>query len=132
MSFNSSGGNGPEQKAVEAVTELDAPILSASNELNQLLKGAQEDYDARRYDTERRINQNTAMMYELRVHRSSADSDSHLKRSGFFFYCMLAAQAAVAISTFALAARKKGILWSLAVSAGLIAISSSAYVFTSM
>jgi hypothetical protein len=42
---------------------------------------------------------------------------------------MLAAQMAVVISTLAIAARQKNLLWSLAAAAGLVAVSFSAYVF---
>jgi hypothetical protein len=42
---------------------------------------------------------------------------------------MLGAQAAVIIATFAMAARKRNLLWSLAATAGLGALSFAAYVF---
>jgi hypothetical protein len=46
-----------------------------------------------------------------------------------FFYGMLAAQAAVIVPTFAMAARKRNLLWSLAAAAGVGAIGFATYVF---
>jgi hypothetical protein len=42
---------------------------------------------------------------------------------------MLAAQMAVIISTFSIAARQKSLLWSLAAAAGMAAVSFSVYVY---
>ena len=42
---------------------------------------------------------------------------------------MLAAQMAVIIATFSIAARQKSFLWSLAAAAGLAAVSFSVYVY---
>ena len=46
-----------------------------------------------------------------------------------FFFGMLGAQAAVIISTFAIAARKRNLLWSLAAGAGALAILFAVYVY---
>ena len=46
-----------------------------------------------------------------------------------FFYGMLGAQAAVTVSTLALAMRKKSTLWSLAAAAGLTAVAFAAWVY---
>ncbi len=50
-------------------------------------------------------------------------------RSQRFFFGMLAAQAAVIVSTFSLAAQKRSILWTLAAVAGLAAIAFAVYVY---
>ena len=42
---------------------------------------------------------------------------------------MLGAQLGVIISTFALAARKRNLLWSLAAGAGLVAVAFAVYVY---
>ena len=42
---------------------------------------------------------------------------------------MLAAQAAVIVSTFAMAARKRNLLWTLAAAAGLAAVIFAIYVY---
>jgi hypothetical protein len=68
---------------------------------------------------------------EVQVHRSSADSDSHVTRSGYFFFGMLGAQCGVAIASISLAARQKSLLWFLAFLAGLSAIAFSSYVYLS-
>lgn len=86
-------------------------------------------YSALRYDTEARLNQAVANLYELQVRQSNLSAERHHRRSQRFFYGMLAAQAAVIIATFAMAARKRNFLWSLAATAGLGALSFAVYVF---
>ena len=128
-----SADAGPElQDALKQLNAADVAVRNAADDLNQLFRAAQQDYDARRYRAESRNNLNTALLYEVQVHRSSANSDAHVKRSGFFFFGMLGAQCGVVIGTIALAARRKSVLWLLAAIAGLAAIGFSAYVYLSM
>ncbi len=122
-------GTGDEAKAVAAA---DLAVQSAANDLNSLLKVVQHDYTARRYRAEALDNRNTAMYYEVQVHRSAALSDSHRTRSQFFFFGMLGAQAGMAVSSLALAARKKSGLWFLAALLGIAAIIFSGYVYLSL
>ena len=86
-------------------------------------------YSSMRYDAEARLNQTIANLYELQVRQSNLTAERHHLRSGRFFIGMLAAQAAVIIATFAIAARKRNLLWSLAATAGLGALSFAVYVF---
>ena len=86
-------------------------------------------YASARYDAEARLNQDIANLYEVQVRRSNIDAERHHKRSQKFFFGMLAAQAAVIISTFSLAAQKRSLLWSLAAAAGAAAISFAVYVY---
>ncbi len=86
-------------------------------------------YTAARYDAEARLNQTIANLYEVQVRRSNLDAERHHKRSQRFFLGMLAAQAAVIISTFSLAAQKRSLLWSLAAAAGAAAIAFAVYVY---
>jgi len=86
-------------------------------------------FAAARYDAEARLNQAVANLYELQVRRSNLIAERHHKRSQRFFYGMLAAQAGVIISTFAIAARKRSLLWSLAAAAGTGAVSFAIYVY---
>ena len=86
-------------------------------------------YTAARYDAEARLNQLVANLYEVQVRKSNLDAERHHKRSQRFFFGMLAAQAAVIISTFSLAAQKRSLLWSLAAAAGAAAISFAVYVY---
>ncbi len=46
-----------------------------------------------------------------------------------FFFGMLAAQAAVIVSTFAIAAQKRSFLWFVAAAAGLAAVIFAIYVY---
>ena len=83
----------------------------------------------RRYEAEARANQAVAVLLELQVHKYNLSAEWHHKRSQRFFYGMLAAQAAVIIATFAIVARRRNLLWSLAAAAGLAAITGATYVY---
>lgn len=86
-------------------------------------------FAAARYDAESRLDQDVAYVYELLVRKSNLSARRHHERSQKFFYGMLLGQMAVIISTFALAARKRSLLWSLAAAAGAIALSFSVYIY---
>ena len=86
-------------------------------------------YTAQRYDLEARQNQAIASIYELQVRKNNTSAERHHKRSGRFFFGMLAAQMAVIIATFALAARNRSFLWSIAAVAGMAAIAFAVYVY---
>jgi hypothetical protein len=86
-------------------------------------------YAARRYEVEARLNQAIANLYELQVRKSNIAAERHHARSERFFFGMLAAQAGVIISTFAMATKKRNLLWSLAAGAGLLAIAFAVYVY---
>ncbi|QYM79898.1 DUF4337 domain-containing protein [Horticoccus luteus] len=86
-------------------------------------------YSSTRYDAEARLNQAVAALYEVQVRQSNLSAERHRTRSQRFFYGMLGAQAAVIIATFAIAARQRNLLWSLAATAGLGALLFAGYVF---
>jgi hypothetical protein len=86
-------------------------------------------YNSIRYETEARVNQVIATLYELQVRKANFAAERHHKRSGKFFFGMLAAQAAVIVSTFAIAARQRNFLWSVAAIAGVAAIIFAIYVY---
>jgi len=86
-------------------------------------------YAAARYELEARLNQAVAAVYELQVRKSNLIAERHHRRSQKFFFGMLAAQAGVIISTFAMAARKRNLLWTVAAGVGLIALILAVYVF---
>jgi hypothetical protein len=86
-------------------------------------------YTAIRYEAEARINQGIASLYELQVRKSNISADRHHRRSQRFFFGMLGAQLGVIISTFAMAARKRNLLWGLAAGAGIVAIVFAIYVY---
>jgi hypothetical protein len=86
-------------------------------------------YAADRYDTEARINQGIANLYELQVRKSNILAERHRNRSQRFFFGMLGAQTGVIISTLAMAARKRNLLWALAAAAGGLALAFAIYVY---
>lgn len=86
-------------------------------------------FNATRYDLEARYNQAVANLLELQVRKANLSAERHHRRSGKFFFGMLGAQAAVIVSTFAVAAQKRNFLWSLAAAAGLFAILFAIYVY---
>jgi hypothetical protein len=122
--------------------KFDADMSAVNPGIDQMEKKAASDrplahafaavrmqLNAARYDTEARLNQVIANIYELQVRKSNISAERHHKRSGNFFFGMLAAQAAVVVSTFSLAAQKRNFLWSVAAVAGLLAIAFAIYVF---
>jgi len=127
----------------DAATAFDAatkPITSAVDKLNASFmagdKRAFRDftlnrlgYSAARYDAESGLNMAIANIYELQVRQGNISAEHHHRRSAKFFYGMLAAQMAVIISTFAIAARQRSFLWSIAAAAGMAAIGFAAYVY---
>ena len=86
-------------------------------------------YTAQRYEAEARLNQAIANLLELQVRKNNISAERHHRRSGRFFFGMLGAQAGVIIATFAIAARKRNLLWSLAAAAGAAAVSFAIYVY---
>lgn len=122
-----------------AIDQLDA-ILSKlrrtmsggpprQNEVYRDFAAARLQYTAQRYEAEARLNQAIANIYELQVRKSNHSAERHHARSQRFFFGMLAAQAAVIIATFAIAARQRNLLWSLAAFAGIAAIALAIYVY---
>jgi hypothetical protein len=102
---------------------------SSGTSANRNFTAARLRYAALRYELEARLNQTIANLFELQVRKSNMSAEHHHNRSQRFFFGMLAAQAGVIISTFAMAARNRNLLWSLAAGAGLIAIVFAIYVY---
>lgn len=111
----------------KAVSQLESESVGRPNHRDVV--AARLRYSAQRYDTESRLNQAIANLYELQVRRSNFTAERHERRSQRFFFGMLAAQAAVIVATFAIAARKRNLLWSLAAAAGLAAVAFAVYVY---
>jgi hypothetical protein len=86
-------------------------------------------YAALRYEVEARLNQAIANLYELQVRKSNISAERHHDRSQRFFFGMLAAQLGVIVSTLAMAARQRNLLWALAATAGLLAVAFAIYVY---
>jgi hypothetical protein len=80
-------------------------------------------------DLEARLNQGVAVLYELQVRKANLSAERHHRRSQRFFYGMLAAQTGVIVSTLAIAARKRNLLWTLAATFGAAAVAFALYVY---
>ena len=113
---------------IQAIDRLESAVAS-DRALARDFAAARMRFNAARYDAESRLNQAIANLLELQVRKNNLSAERHHKRSGKFFFGMLAAQAAVVVSTFSLAAQKRNFLWSVAAIAGLLAIAFAVYVF---
>ena len=114
----------------QAIDQLEKKLAANSDKsLSRDFYAARLRYTATRYDAEARLNQAVAYVYELQVRKSNVSAERHHARSQQFFYGMLAAQMAVIIATFAIAARQRNLLWSIAAAAGLGAVIMAAYVY---
>ena len=104
-----------------------SPASGAS--LTRDFTAARLRYAALRYELEARLNQAIAGLYELQVRKSNISAERHHDRSQRFFFGMLAAQLGVIVSTLAMAARQRNLLWALAAAAGLLAVAFAIYVY---
>jgi len=86
-------------------------------------------YAALRYEIEARLNQTIANLFEVQVRKSNILAEHHHRRSQRFFFGMLGAQTGVIISTLAIAAKNRNLLWSIAAAAGLVAVGFAVYVY---
>jgi hypothetical protein len=116
----------PVTRSIEA---MEAVLPAENPNLRRDFLAARLRYAAARYEAEARLNQAVAGLLELQVRKSNITAERHHRRSQRFFFGMLAAQAAVIVSTFSLAARQRSFLWLLAAVAGLLAISFAVYVY---
>jgi hypothetical protein len=113
----------------KAVDKFDESLMTGDKNVFRSFSAARLRYTAARYDAESRLNMSVAGIYELQVRQNNYSAEKHHARSGNFFFGMLAAQMAVIISTFAIAARKRNFLWSVAAAAGAAAVAFSVYVY---
>lgn len=126
-----------------AFDELLRPVIDGGDRLGEAIDATAESrralgrdfavlrlrYSGLRYDAEAKLNQSIARLLDLQVRQTNLIAERHQRRSTRFFYGMLGAQAAVLVSTFALAARRRSLLWALAASAGLVAVTFATYVY---
>jgi hypothetical protein len=113
----------------KAVDKFDDTLMTGDKTAYRSFSAARLRYTSARYDAESKLNATIANVYELQVRKNNISADRHHRRSGKFFIGMLAAQLAVIVATFSIAARQKSFLWSLAAAAGLAAVSFSLYVY---
>jgi hypothetical protein len=114
-----------------AFSETAGRLIGVGNDVQALaadLAATRLRYGARRYAMEAPLNQELALLTEVRVHQSNMEAEHHRQRSRLFFYGVLIAQAAVVGTTLALAMRHKNFLWILAALAGLAALTFGIYV----
>jgi hypothetical protein len=111
------------------VDQADETLMAGDKPVFRGFSAARLRYTAARYDLESQLNLTVAGLYELQVRQGNYSAEKHHARSSEFFYGMLAAQLGVIVSTFALAARKRNLLWSLAAAAGMVAVAFSVYVY---
>jgi hypothetical protein len=109
--------------------KLDESLMAGDKNVFRSFSAARLRYTATRYDAEAKLNSVIGGVLELQVRKGNISAEHHHKRSAKFFYGMLAAQMAVIISTFSIAARQKSFLWSIAAAAGMAAVSFAAYVY---
>ncbi len=109
--------------------KLDEALITGDKNTFRSFSAARLRYTAARYDAEAKLNSSIGGILELQVRKENISAEHHHKRSAKFFYGMLAAQMAVIISTFSIAARQKSFLWSIAAAAGMAAVSFAAYVY---
>jgi hypothetical protein len=114
---------------VRAMAVADGASFKVAGTPNREFIAARLRYMAARYDTEAKLNQAIGRLYEMQVRRSNLTAERHHLRSQRFFFGMLAAQMGVIVSTFAIAARAKNLLWSFAAAAGVLAVAFGAYVY---
>jgi hypothetical protein len=130
------------QSAKRAAIAFDVATKSLTKTVDEIQKSLSEDkslahdfaaakmgFNAARYEAEARLNQSVANLVELQVRQNNVSAERHQARSGWFFLGMLSAQAAVIVSTFAMAARQRNLLWTLAAIAGLAAVVFAIYVY---
>ena len=113
----------------KASDKFDERLMLGDRDIFRTFSAARLRYAAMRYETEARLNQSIAGIYELQVRKGNFTAERHHRRSGKFFFGMLAAQMGVIIATFAIAARQKSFLWAVAAAAGTAAVSFSLYVY---
>jgi hypothetical protein len=106
-----------------------ADSLAASADAPTAAQAARFDLEARRYVAEARLNQGISLLYEVRVRKTTAESERHRKRSENFFYAMLVAQVGATGSALALARHRKSALWLFAGLTGLVSVAFGGYVY---
>lgn len=126
---NATAFDGATKPVNQAIDRLEKVFAVGDRSLNHDFTAARIRFSAVRYEVEARLNQAVANLLELQVRKNNLSAERHHKRSGKFFFGMLAAQAAVIVSTFSLAAQKRNFLWSVAAIAGVVALAFAVYVY---
>jgi hypothetical protein len=115
--------------ANQAIAQLEKSLPAGDKSAARNLTAAKMRFASARYDVEATLNQNLGYLLELQVRKANISAERHHRRSQRFFFGMLAAQAGVIVSTFAMAARQRNLLWTLAAAAGITAVAFAIYVY---
>jgi hypothetical protein len=115
--------------ANQAIAQLEKSLPAGDKSAARDLTAAKMRFLGMRYDAEAALNQHIGYLLELQVRKANLSAERHHKRSQKFFFGMLAAQAGIIVSTFAMAARQRNLLWTLAAVAGLAAVIFAIYVY---
>jgi hypothetical protein len=115
--------------ANQAIAQLEKSLSAGDKSAARDLTAAKMRFSSMRYDAEAALNQNIGYLLELQVRKANLSAERHHRRSQKFFFGMLAAQAGIIVSTFAMAARQRNLLWILAAAAGLAAVVFAIYVY---
>lgn len=131
--------NKPTFSAIDQLNDQVSTISTPDGDVGIAITAARRDLSAARmklyssrYDAEARLNMAIANGYEVQVRMSNEVAERHHKRSRFFFFGMLAAQLGVVVSTLAMAARQRSLLWGIAAASGLAAVISAAIIFVTV
>jgi hypothetical protein len=115
--------------ANQAIAQLEKSLPAGDKSAARNLTATKMRFSGMRYDAEAALNQNIGYLLELQVRKANLSAERHHRRSQEFFFGMLAAQAGIIISTFAMAARQRNLLWTLAAAAGIAAVIFAIYVY---
>lgn len=115
--------------ANQTIAQLEKSLPVGDKSARRDLTAAEMRFSSARYDAEAALNQNIGYLLELQVRKANLSAERHHRRSQEFFFGMLAAQAGVIVSTFAMAARQRNLLWTLAAFAGIVAVAFAIYVY---
>jgi hypothetical protein len=115
--------------ANQAIAQLEKSLPAGDKSAARDLAAAKMRFSGARYDAEAALNQKIGYLLELQVRKANLSAERHHSRSQKFFFGMLTAQAGVIVSTFAMAARKRNLLWTLAATAGIAAVAFAIYVY---
>jgi hypothetical protein len=108
--------------ANQAIAQLEMSLPAGDKAARRDLTAAEMRSASARYNAEAALNQNIGYLLELQVRKANLSAERHHRRRQEFFFGMLAAQAGVIVSTFAMAARKKTCSGTLAAAAGIAAV----------
>ena len=115
--------------ANQAIAQMETSLPAADKSAARNLTATKMRFSGMRYDAEAALNQHIGYLLELQVRKANLSAERHHRRSQKFFFGMLAAQAGIIVSTFAMAARQRNLLWILAAAAGLAAVVFAIYVY---